>query len=213
MFLWSNSWQIRGLRHRRLEQQGPSILTLQSRGPWWGVGAWNMNICNPFPHPQRLPEGLWSCTFTRNLNYFYELSKPRINRNLVWILRNPKLEPTGWWCLERSESHHTKLLTSCRSLGGREVTGVVAVHASAGDDWTWLSQSGSLLSIEFTDNTGGGGQAVRSIRNSRIIEASGNWNGPRDTFVAEIRNLKRLVKRVFSRSWILYVCAHPLSMG
>lgn len=137
-----------GLRHRRWEQRGLSILNLQDRGPRRGW-PWNMNICHHFPHPQRLPEGLWGCNFTRNLNYFYELSKPRINRIWGWILRNPKLEFTGWWHLERSESHHTKSLISCRSLSGREVAGVVAVHANAGDDWTYLSQSGSLLPIEF----------------------------------------------------------------
>lgn len=33
MFLWPHPWQIRGSRHRKLEQQGLSIVTSQGRDP------------------------------------------------------------------------------------------------------------------------------------------------------------------------------------
>lgn len=39
-------------------------------------------------------------------------------------------------------------------------------------------------------------QVVKSIRNYRIMEASGNWNGHRKTFVAKLDGLQRLVESV-----------------
>lgn len=48
----------------------------------------------------------------------------------------------------------------------------------------------------YSPQTDYSGETVNSLRNSKIIEAGGNWNSHRKTFVAEVDDLRRLVKRV-----------------